>query len=242
MIYSILSLLVTASLAQNPTRCDELYVQRGMNLFAAANCYMEVLPQADFEGAMVSLSGVVQEFKAEAEERQAIDQGLALVEAQAAKFGMTPEVLYWRACMKSFDAQRRDRGAMIPRATMAVLKSIQIDLTQALELKPEIHAFGPHRVLGLIHIELPRVLGGDRFFAEKNLEASFKGAPRLSANWIAYARSLMVLGKRDLAKDILNAFLLLPDSELNPYSEALRFPKFETDADRVQAKKLLEQL
>jgi hypothetical protein len=143
----------------------------------------------------------------------------------------------------SFDAIQRDRGSMLPRHLFAVLKSIQEDLRQAISIDPKVHLYGPNRVLGIMHTQMPGIVGGDKVLAEKMLLESYQKAPALSINHVAYGKILMVNGKTTEAKAVFTRFLALPDSALDPYpGEPLRNLNPELNRDRKAVKGLLDQL
>jgi tetratricopeptide (TPR) repeat protein len=231
-------------------KCDTLYAKRGAALFEAAECYQRLLPQlsgaaqlqAD-ERTFIALSTVVTAQPKTPAERQAIDRALQISESMKSSFENTADYRYWQAVWVSFDAIQRDRGSMLPRAIFKNLRFIQTQLRHAMELNPAVHGHGPARVLGLMHTQMPGIVGGDKVLAEKLLKSAYEGSPSMSANQYAYANILSVNGKRDEAKRVLNRFLSMSDAELDPYpGEPLRSVKSETDADRAKARALLNEL
>lgn len=231
-------------------KCDGLYAKRGAALFEAAECYQKLLASvtgsaqlAVYERALIALSSVVTSEPKTPAERQAIDRALQLTEIMKANFENTGDYRYWQAVWVSFDAIQRDRGAMLPRAMFRNLKFIQTQLRHAMEWNPAVHGHGPARVLGLMHTQMPGIVGGDKVLAEKLLKSAVEGTPSMSANHYAYANILSINGKRDEAKRALNRFLAMSDSELDPYpGEPLRSVKSETEVDRKKARELLSDL
>jgi len=237
--------------AETLDACDLLYSHRGaVDLMASAECYGSLVATSDgdqkralYERSFIALSAVVNDSPKTQSEIDAISKALKLVEEMGKAYSTTADYLYWRAVFTSFDAIQRDRGSILPRHLFAVLRSIQDDLGRSIELDPTLHVYGPHRVLGIMHTQMPGIVGGDKVLAEKMLREAYTRAPNISLNHIAYARILQVNGKDELAKGILTRFLALTDSELDPYPSApLRSVKPELNHDRIEAKKLLEEL
>jgi hypothetical protein len=106
-----------------------------------------------------------------------------------------------------------------------------------------IHFFGPHRVMGMMHTQMPAIAGGDKLLAEKLLKEAYEKEPVFSMNHLAYARILDVNGKTDEAILVLNRLLSTPDAELNPpSSEPLLSLLPEITKDKADARKLLDDL
>jgi hypothetical protein len=230
--------------------CDRLYSMRGANLLPAAECYRAMLKLAEpseqktvFERAFIALSAAVNDGPKTQAEADGIIKGLELVGELEKRAPGTAELAYWRAVFVSFDAMKKDRGSVLPKNLFAVLKSLQQDLKSAISLDPTIHLYGPSRVLGIMHTQMPGIVGGDKSLAEKLLSDAYTQAPKLSANRIAYARILIVNGKDEQAKTVLNRLLTDTEEALDPYpGEALRSVKPELERDRKLAKSLLDEL
>lgn len=231
--------------------CDKLYSQRGAQLIPAAQCYLKTMSpsasEADrrkiTERAFIALSAAVNDGPKTAAEADAIVQGLKLVGDLEKSAPGSADLAYWRAVFVSFDAMRKDRGSPLPTNLFKVLKSIQQDLRSAMTLDASLHLQGPNRVLGIMHTQMPGIVGGDKALAETLLQEAYQKAPELSANQIAYARILSIRGKTDPAKSVLSRFLALSDRELDPYpQEPLRSVKPELERDRKAARTLLDEL
>lgn len=222
--------------------CDVLYQQEKNEM--AFSCYLDLIQNPSqssespskldlYERQFIALSRL-------GEKRTAIDSGLAALQQMEKEFSNTSHYLYWQAVFLSFDAQEKDQGRPLPTAMFKVLKQIQKNLTLAISMDPTVHAYGPNRVLGVMHTAMPRIVGGDKTLAEKMLKVAYENAPRYATNWVAYAKILEMNGKEKLAKTILQQFLEMGDEALNPYpNETLRLPKVENEIERKEAKKLL---
>jgi hypothetical protein len=232
------------------SECDRMYSNRGDRLIPAAQCYQTALSTASdnekrtvFERAFIALSAAVNDGPKTQAETDAIALGLKLVGEFEKVAPGTADLAYWRAVFVSFDAMRKDRGAVLPKNLFAVLKSLQQDLRSAISLDPKIHVYGPSRVLGIMHTQMPGIVGGDKSLAENLLLEAYQRAPELSGNHVAYAKILMVNGKDTQAKMVLERFLAAKDQDLDPYpSEPLRTVKPELERDRKTAKSMLQEL
>lgn len=221
-------LFISSASAMSTDECATLYASR-QNPEMAADCFMRT---ANFNRAFVTL--------ALPDEEKAIDQAFLLLDQTSSAFQQTGDYAYWKAVFLSLRAQRLDRGRMIPRQTLKVLSEIKALLSTAIEKNPAVHQYGPARVLGIMHTEMPRIAGGNKSYAEELLAEAYQKGPRLSANHIAYAKILFKRGKSQEAEKVLTAFLKMSDADLNPEpSEPLMLPKAEIDADRKEAKELL---
>lgn len=252
-----LNLLCTGMLSMNSfaapldlSACDQLYAGRGDRLIPAAQCYQAALSTASdqdkktvYERAFIALSAAVNDGPKSQAEIDAIALGLKLVGEFERVAPGTADLAYWRAVFVSFDAIRKDRGAVLPKNLFAVLKSLQQDLRSAISLDPKVHVYGPNRVLGIMHTQMPGIVGGDKSLAEKLLLDAYQRAPELSGNHVAYAKILMVNGKDGQAKMVLERFLAAKDQELDPYpTEPIRTVKPELERDRKTAKAMLQEL
>lgn len=252
MLFSFLLGVTVNTYAQTPStqNCDLLYSHRGADLMAAVDCYGSVVAASSvdaqktlFERSFIALSAIVNDSPKTQDEIDAISKALKLVDDFSKNFSNTAEFFYWRAVFVSFDAIQRDRGSVLPRHLFGVIKSLQQDLRQAISMDPSIHVWGPNRVLGIMHTQMPGIVGGDKVLAEKLLSEAYQKAPQICSNHTAYAKILMVNGKDAEAKSVLTKFLSLSDSDLNPYlGEPLRNLKPENDRDRKVAQDMLDQL
>jgi len=192
---------------------------------------------------MIALSALVNDHPKTEAEGNAIAKALPAIEAFGKFAPESSDFFYWRAVFTSFDAIRKDRGSVLPRHLFAVIRPIQDDLRRAIERDPSVHVYGPHRVLGIMHTQMPGIVGGDKTLAEKMLKEAYTRAPQISLNHLAYARILQVNGKDELAKEVVTKFLARPDSELDPYpAEPLRSVIPELVKDRSEARKILDEL
>lgn len=243
--------LCSTSFAAGRTDCDLLYSHRGTDLFKAADCYSQErltasAPAAQmslYEMGFIALSAMVSDSPATANERLAIDQGLSLAQKLTSDFPNSADAPYWTAAFISFDAIARDRGLLIPTHTFGAIRTIQKNLSIAIQINPAIHFYGPDRVLGIMNIKMPGVIGGDKALAEKLLREAYQNSPALSANHLMYSKILVINGKKDEARTALNHFLSMNDEELNCYpgQPLLAFTE-EVARDRVSAKELLASL
>lgn len=240
-----------AQSANSVSDCDQSYSKRGIAaLEQAVECYGSLTASlADdqkrmvFERTMIALSALVNDHPKTEAEGNAIAKALPAIEAFGKFAPESSDFFYWRAVFTSFDAIRKDRGSVLPRHLFAVIRPIQDDLRRAIERDPSVHVYGPHRVLGIMHTQMPGIVGGDKTLAEKMLKEAYTRAPQISLNHLAYARILQVNGKDELAKEVVTKFLARPDSELDPYpAEPLRSVIPELVKDRSEARKILDEL
>jgi hypothetical protein len=232
--------------------CDQLYAHRGTDALLAADCYQQIAVATDagtdlqkriYERSFIALSAVVNDWPKTKAERDAIDRGLQLVKEFAQIFKDSADLPYWRACMVSFDVFQKDRGAVIPTHTFRALGEIQSDLRLAIQRDSSIHFYGPLRVLGMMHTQMPAIAGGDKTLAEKLLKEAYQRAANFSMNHLAFARILDVNGKTDEAVSVLQQMLALPDASLDPFSaKPLLSLLPEVQKDKKAAQVLLDDL
>ena len=226
----ILGVLVTVSSVNAATLsdCDSTYAKRGLSSLQAGQCYQSLLSGTSLSAAeqktiytraFIALSATINDQPKTAAERQAIDQGLSLLKEFAKGFSTTADFFYWRACMMSFDVFQKDRDSIIPTNTFGVLGSIQDDLTAAIQRDQSIHFYGPLRVMGMMHTQMPAIIGGDKVFAEKMLKEAYSRAPVFSMNHLAYAKILDINSKTDLAMGVLKNLIQTPNETFNPYPD-----------------------
>ena len=240
-----------SSQAATLSDCDLLYSHRGTDALKAADCYQSlVLSVTDLEEqkkiftrSFIALSAVVNSMQKTPSERQAIDKGLALVKEFSKNFSGIADFFYWRACMVSFDVFEKDRGAVIPTHTFKALGAIQSDLRTSIQKDSSIHFYGPLRVMGMMHTQMPAIAGGDKALAQKLLKEAYEKEPKFSMNHLAYARILDVNGKTDEAIAVLNRLLGISDQEFDPNAaEPLLSLLPEVLKDKADAKNLLDDI
>jgi hypothetical protein len=235
---------------QSVDSCDRIYAERGNGLLPSVECYLRVagsIPREQkeplYERSLIALSAIVNDSPKTPSEIEAIKRGLSMIDSYSKDFPDSAGLHYWRAVFVSFDAIQKDRGSVLPKNLFAVLKMIQDDLRKAISLNPAIHVHGPARVLGIMHTQMPGIVGGDKTLAEKMLGEAYRNGPSMCANHVAYAKILQVNGKTVEAKAVLTRFLSMSDAELNPYPESpFRALKPETIRDRKVARDLLDQI
>jgi hypothetical protein len=247
-----LMIVSTSVQAADLQDCDRLYSHRGTDALLAADCYQQIAVTTDagtelqkqiYERSFVALSSVVSDWPKTKAERDAIDRGLQLVKEFAVNFKDSADLPYWRACMTSFDVFQKDRGAAIPTHTFRALGEIQSDLRLAIQRNSSIHFFGPLRVMGMMHTQMPAIAGGDKTLAQKLLKEAYQKAPNFSLNHLAYARILDVNGKTDEAMNVLQQMLNLPDASMDPYfADPLLTLLPEVKKDKQAAQALLDDL
>jgi hypothetical protein len=250
-LFGFLGLMITAQ-ASTLADCDLLYSHRGSDALKSADCYQELVTGSEagsedqkkiFVRSFVALSSVVNDYPKTKIEREAIDKGLALVKELSKNFPDSADLPYWRACMVSFDVFQKDRGAAIPTHTFRAIGAIQSDLRLAIQKDSSIHFFGPPRVLGIMHTQMPAIAGGDKTLAEKLLKEAHTKAPGFSMNHLSYARILDVNGKNDDAIKVLQKMIETPDNFFNPYlNEPLLSLQLEITKDKKAAAELLKDI
>jgi hypothetical protein len=239
-------------LAADLQDCDRLYSHRGADALLAADCYQQIALTTDagtdlqkriYERSFVALSAVVNDWPKTKIERDAIDLGLQLVKEFAQNFKESADLPYWRACMVSFDVFQKDRGAAIPTHTFRALGDIQSDLRLSIQRDSSIHFFGPLRVLGMMHTQMPAIAGGDKTLAQKLLKEAYQKAPNFSMNHLAFARILDVNGRTTEAMNVLQQMLALPEASMDPYStDPMLTLSPEVKKDKQAAQALLDDL
>jgi hypothetical protein len=239
-------LLPTMAFSQTVVDCDFLYSQRGANLLAAQDCYEKnhenkLLGSEDFfDRSFTNLSTAVAFFEKKAEERLVIDKAFLVLEQAKAFYGESSYYNYWKAVWISFDALEKDRGKLIPTYLFSQIGAIQNLLKSALNEDPTTHFFGPHRVLGVLHTQMPKIAGGDKKYAEQMLKNSYTARPHYHSNPYAYANILYINGQASQAQGILNKFLATPNSAYEPYpNEVLRSLNIEIEIEKKKAQELL---
>lgn len=231
--------------------CDTLYFLGGEKLFESVDCAMALLPQAEnsaeqkllYERAFISLSLVVNMAPKTPSERTAIERALLLLKKMSTTLTSSADYAYWTAVFTSFNAVMLDRGSVVPLKMFAAIRSIEENLNLAITREAFIHGMGPKRVLGIMNTQMPAIAGGDKALAENMLKDAYQRAPEFSINHVEYARILYVNGKTNDARDVLERFLALDSSALNPYlNEPLRAPRVELARDRKEAQSILTSI
>lgn len=245
-VLGVLALVMSqaSSATEGVGNCDALYAKRGMDSLRAAQCYQQLSrDQSTYERMFVALSATVNDLPKSSAERAAIDLGLKLVKEYHQEFGSTAEYFYWKACFMSFDVLEKDRGAVIPTNMFGVLGELQDLLQKAIKLDPSVHFYGPMRVLGMMHTQMPMIVGGDKTLAEKLLREAYQKAPVFSMNHLAYARILEVNGKTTEAVKVIQKFLSADIESFNPYpDQPLRSLVPEALKEKKEAQKLLNDI
>lgn len=246
LIYLVFTLLPVVGFAQTVSDCDALHAKREHNLITAQDCYEKLYVQSQlpanefFDRSFINLSTAITFFEKKTEERLILDKAFVVLETVKSAQGETPYYNYWKAVWISFDALEKDRGKMIPTYLFTKIGTIQNLLKSAASTEPAIHFYGPHRVLGVLHTQMPKIAGGDKKYAEQMLKTSFTAHPFYHANPYAYANILYINGKLDEAKAILNTFLTTPNEKYEAYpNEPLRSFSGEIQIEKNKAQELL---
>lgn len=250
-IYSICFLWSQISFAQGLLMfdCDNLYAKRGLDLFKASACYSQleknkiISSEIYFERAFTTLSSAVSEFVKKPEERKSIDEALLILDQVKNKTGEHALYNYWKAVWISFDAVEKDRGSLLPTTMFGRIGTIQDLLAAAIKEDPSIHFFGPERVLGLMHTQMPKIAGGDKKYAEQLLKSAFTNQPRYFSNVYNYANILYLNGKTNEAKKVLTDFVNSPDAYYEIYApEIARSLLPEIKNEKIKAQKLITEI
>lgn len=231
--------------------CDELYSHRGSDSLQAYQCYLPLLKDPEkasiqkdiYQRMFIALSAVINDLPKTTYEKTAISNGLSLVNDYNSVYGANADYYYWKSCFVSFDVLEKDRGAIIPTHMFGVLGTLQDLLQSAIKLDPSVHFYGPMRVLGMMHTQMPMIVGGDKTLAEKMLREAYAKMPLFSINNLAFAKILDVNGKSAEAIKVLNQFLSTPNEAFNPYPEQPLLNLLpETLKDKAEAQKLLNDI
>jgi hypothetical protein len=245
-ILGVLAVFMNQSVmaVENISECDQLYAKRGTDSLRAFQCY-EQLPrdQIVYERMFVALSAVVNDLPKTESERKAIDHGLKLASQFQKENGSIAAYYYWKACFISFDVLEKDRGALIPTHMFGVLGELQELLQKAIKLDSSVHFYGPKRVLGMMHTQMPMIVGGDKTLAEKVLRDAYQKAPVFSMNHLAFAKILDVNGKTNEAISVLKKYLSTDHGAFNPYPDQPYLSLLpETLKEKSEAQKLLNDI
>lgn len=242
---SLLIPLISFSLTLND--CDSMYSKRDAYLLSAQDCYQNlysnkiITNDVFFDRSFINLSTTVVFFEKKNEERTAIDKAFVVLDNVKKVYGENPYYNYWKAVWISFDALQKDRGQLIPTYLFSQLGTIQNLLKSAASSDPAIHFYGPHRVLGVLHTQMPKIAGGDKKYAEQMLKISYTARPYYYSNPYSYANILYINGNIAVAKTILNSFLATPNEKLESFpNEPLRSFKPEIEKEKIKAQELLD--
>lgn len=246
-------LLSQVAKAQSLTPCEAVYSQRPNleKVKESIECFVGEAAQANsgsdqriqsLAHAALASVWISNKFPKTELEPQFIQRGFLIVQQMQNEFPNAAETFYWRAVFTSSDVRMKDRGAPVPRNTLSALGKIQGDLKAAIKVNPAVHEFGPNRVLGVMHSEMPAIAGGDKQYAEQNLKIALEGAPRTAMNYRYYANILRINKKNQQARELIESFLNMKPEELNPFDRPELLPVQEIQDEKNEAKKILEKL
>ena len=234
----VLGLALLASGAQ-AGECDALFERRGESpaqALQAGQCFL-ALPTADLVDLTFAARGMSFSYlraKTRPERELAIAEGLK-VATRMESLGYAA-AFYWKAVFISFDANLKDEGAVLPRQILARLPELKENLRLALEKDPMTHYAGPSRILGILYLSLPGVLGGDVPKGAALIEDAYREFPNLTQNILWRAKALLKQRRSAEGKALLSRLANLSDAELDP----LTFP--ESQDDRQEARTILSRL
>ena len=251
-ILGVVLIMNQASAALLDTQaCDALYANRGTDSLSSVDCYQSLLTdQKDqsiqkqiYQKMFIALSAVINDLPKTDSEVTGIQKALNLIDSFKNDFGSSADYFYWKACFTSFDAIQKDRGALIPTHMFRVLGNLQDLLQTSIKIDPSVHFYGAMRVLGMMHTQMPRIVGGDKMLAEKMLREAYSKAPVFSMNHLAFAKILDANGKSDEAIKVLTNLLASDNSSFNPYPDQPLLSLLpETLKDKAEAQKLLDSI
>ena len=246
LVYLLLVILPATGFAQTLSDCDLLYSKRGLDLIPAQDCYQNLYTQnkisnADFfERSFTTLSTAITFFEKKTEERMILEKAFVILDTVKNAYGENSYYNYWKAVWVSFDALEKDRGKMIPTYLFSQIGTIQSLLKFAAQNDAEIDFYGPHRVLGILHTQMPKIAGGDKKYAELLLKRSYEAHPDYHSHPYVYANILYINGKTDEAKTILTLFLDTPNEKYESFAnEPLRSFNLEIQKEKDKAQELL---
>lgn len=214
--------------------CDSLYAQRFSSLASvslAVDCYqaLGVDDQAAEAIAWGSLNSKDRSDKKKFNH-------LGLLHAEKMKSANAGSATYWKAVFVTFDCQERDGGSVIPMCMFKQLGEIQSLLLDAIKRSPKTNFFGPDRTYGIMYLQMPAMVGGDKAIAEKHLRLAYDGAPTFSLNALMFGKALIKTKQKSEAKQVLEKLLNLTESQV-PTNYWM-----ETQVDQSEARKLLQDL
>jgi len=246
LVYLFLMILPATSFSQTISDCDKLYSQREYNLISAQDCYQKFFNQNKisnddfFDRSFANLSTAIIFFEKKAEERIVLDKAFIILDLVKNVYGENSYYNYWKAVWISFDALQKDRGKLIPTYLFSQIGTIQNLLKNSANTDPTIHFYGPHRVLGILHTQMPKIAGGDKKYAEQMLNISYTARPYFISNPYAYANILYINGKNENAKTVLETFMATPNEKYESYpNEPLRSLSLEIQKEKEKAQELL---
>jgi hypothetical protein len=244
--------------------CHQLWAQRPNSdkINQAASCYQELADSlaretdADsvrvrklaLEAQLEANFYIAERYKGTEAEASNIAAGLAAADKLVAEHPESTSGYYWRACFTTKDAERKDRGRVLPTNIMGALRKIRGDLAIAMDKQPSYHRYGPYRVYGMMQVMAPAFPAGgnaqegemylrrayDMDWAEAN-RSELRVYP-LALNAIFLAEGLTKRGKRDEARQVLNRLI---SNNPSVYGEDKRPDTLE---DQAKARSMLESL
>jgi hypothetical protein len=246
-VYLLLIFFPLAGFSQELIDCDQMYSKRGSALLSAQNCYQSLLfskkisHDVFFDRSFTNLSTAIIFFEKKAEERSILNAALDVLEMVKNVYGENSYYNYWKAVWVSFDALEKDRGKLIPTYLFSQIGNIQNLLKSAAQTDPTIHFYGPHRVLGVLHTQMPKIAGGDKKYAEQMLKTSYTERPFYYSNPYSYANILYINGQNESAQKILTLFIATPNEKYESFpNEAFRSLNPEIVIEKKKAKELLD--
>ncbi len=246
---TILGLILFAtqptSFAQQSS-CDESYSKRAESFDYAEQAYecyrnefmsgTQASKLDSLEGAALSAVWIVNRTKNSEEKAKWTFNGQVISELILKIFPNHGAGQYWKAVFLTFDAKNKDGNSILPKNMLMALPAIKQNLIDAKKLNENVHAHGPHRVYGIMHMQMPTIVGGDDQIALQDLRLAYVKDPLFSANIVAYAKILIKTNDTMNAKNLLTDFLSSPVNDFGINRIA------DTNEDRVEAQNLLNKI
>jgi tetratricopeptide (TPR) repeat protein len=136
-----------------------------------------------------------------------------------------PSAHYWLGL--SMGRRGQTRGMM---KSLSMIGPMRQEMREVLRLNPN-HG-GAHHVLGEMALEIPRMMGGSKSEAVRELEEAARLEPNVSAHFTALARAYKAAGRRDAERSALEHVLAIK----TPGDPA------EYDEDVKEAREMLQDL
>lgn len=235
---SLAFLSLFASVSASADECATLYARRAATpaeAVSAAECYAKFEVDLDrAERISIALTWAIRKSGDKAFRLLQIARGRELSGAWITK--PLASAHYWRSVFATFEANVRDEGATLPTHMLRALPRIRADLREAMKSRADTHFFGPARVLGVIDLSAPVIVGGDPERAFRSIGDALAGSPKSTLNQLWYAKALIRLRRVAEARTVLKGIVDLPSRDFDPDWI------LETEEDRVEAAKILGAL
>ncbi len=218
--------------------CADEFQNRGASYSAAmtaVECLLAQTPEAEsLTQAARATALATSKGTTEAEKSAAIESGFTAV-SRMDTLGLN-SAPYWKAVFVTFKANLEDQGRVLPRHILAAIPEIRNLLETARDRDPATHFNGPDRILGILYLSMPGLVGGDAKKGAALVQKAYLVAPYFTQNALWQAKALLKLKNKVEAAKLLRAMLEPDVLEAN----ADYIP--ETKDDQAEARKILTKI